>query len=79
MERQGPRTSRPVIVPRPERVRRIGSSGFGWLDGRLHRDGWLEVLDPVSDAEGRVEFTYHAGTATGSVRLRSYVAGGLEF
>lgn len=47
MKRQGPRTSRPVIVPQPERVRRLGSSGFGWIDARLHRDGWLEVMAPT--------------------------------
>jgi hypothetical protein len=35
-----------VVVPRPQRVRRIGESGFGWLDARLHHHGWLEVLSP---------------------------------
>jgi hypothetical protein len=35
-----------VIVPRPERVRRPGPSGFGWLDARLHKQGWLERLAP---------------------------------
>jgi hypothetical protein len=33
-----------VIVPCPDRIRCIGKSGFGWLDGGLHREGWLEVL-----------------------------------
>jgi len=42
-------------------------------------NGWLEILDPISDAEGRVEFTYHAGTTLGPVRLRSYVADGLDY
>ena len=38
------RTSR-VLVPIPERVRVIrDAAGFGWLDARLLRDGWLEVL-----------------------------------
>ncbi|MBN1610092.1 MAG: hypothetical protein JW940_25930 [Polyangiaceae bacterium] len=38
------RTSR-VLVPNPERVRVIrDAAGFGWLDARLWRDGWLEVL-----------------------------------
>lgn len=39
-----------VIVPQPDRVRRIGPSGFGWIDARLHRDGWLEVLTPTEVA-----------------------------
>ena len=33
-----------VILPRPDRVRRIGSSGFGWIDARLLGEGWLGVL-----------------------------------
>lgn len=41
--------------------------------------GWLEVLDPVSDIEGRVKFTYHAGSVTGKVRLRAFIAGGLDY
>jgi hypothetical protein len=40
-------------------------------------NGWLECLDPVSDASGTVDFTYHAGALTGPVRLRAYVASGL--
>jgi hypothetical protein len=40
-------------------------------------NGWLECLDPVSDASGEVQFTYHAGSITGPVRLRAYVATGL--
>ena len=35
-----------VVVPRSERVRRIGPSGFGWLDARLQKQGWLEHLTP---------------------------------
>lgn len=35
-----------VVVPRPERVRRPGPGGFGWLDARLHRQGWLALLTP---------------------------------
>jgi hypothetical protein len=41
------RQSKPVrvVVPRLERVRSLQSAaGFGWLDARLWRDGWLEVL-----------------------------------
>ena len=34
-----------VVLPQPERVRALGAAaGFGWLDARLIRDGWLEVL-----------------------------------
>lgn len=44
MERRTQRRSPRVIVPAPDRVRRIGRTGFGWLDGGLIREGWLEVL-----------------------------------
>ncbi|MBU0479404.1 hypothetical protein KKC91_12710 [bacterium] len=40
-----PRAPR-VVVPRPERVRHPGPGGYGWLDARLHRQGWLELLTP---------------------------------
>jgi len=40
----GQNTAR-VVVPEPGRVRALaGAAGFGWLDARLWRDGWLEVL-----------------------------------
>jgi len=33
------------VVPHLGRVRALSdTSGFGWLDARLWRDGWLEVL-----------------------------------
>jgi hypothetical protein len=35
-----------IIVPRPERIRSPSQSGYGWLDARLHRQGWLELLSP---------------------------------
>jgi hypothetical protein len=41
-------------------------------------NGWLEVLDATSDAAGQVEFQYHSGVQPGRVRLRAYVAKGLE-
>ncbi len=41
-------------------------------------NGWLEVLDPISDAQGLVEFTYYSGGEPGKVRLRAYVAGGMK-
>lgn len=41
-------------------------------------NGWLEVLDPVSDAQGLVEFTYYSGGQPGKVRLRAYVANGMK-
>ena len=35
------------MVPKPERVRALGgAAGFGWLDARLVRDGWLGVMTP---------------------------------
>jgi hypothetical protein len=33
-----------VIVPRPDRVRRMGQTGFGWLDAGLLGGGWLDAL-----------------------------------
>lgn len=33
-----------VVIPKPERMRRFGSSGFGWIDARLFKDGWLSVM-----------------------------------
>lgn len=36
--------SRRVVVPRPDRVRRLQGTAFGWIDARLHHDGWLETL-----------------------------------
>jgi len=41
-------------------------------------NGWLEIIDPVSDISGKVNFIYHAGTGIGSVRLRAYIAGGMD-
>jgi hypothetical protein len=44
MSRRQTKSAR-VVVPHPERVRALGAAaGFGWLDARLLRDGWLEVL-----------------------------------
>jgi hypothetical protein len=40
-------------------------------------NGWIELLDAVSDAQGQVQFVYHAGSHTGSVRLRAYISAGL--
>lgn len=31
------------IIPEPQRVRKV-AEGFGWLDHRLLREGWLEQL-----------------------------------
>lgn len=42
-----PRRRPPRPVLRPDRVRRLGPGvGFGWLDARLLRDGWLGALGP---------------------------------
>lgn len=46
MTRQRTTRTPRVIVPRPERIRRPGPSGFGWMDARLHKQGWLERLAP---------------------------------
>jgi hypothetical protein len=35
-----------VLVPRPDRVRCIARTGFGWIDARLRSQGWLELLSP---------------------------------
>ena len=35
------RRSYRVVIPRPERMRRFVSTGFGWVDARLLKDGWL--------------------------------------
>ena len=35
-----------VIVPKPNRMRRMGKQGFGWLDARLHKQGWLAMMPP---------------------------------
>ena len=40
-------------------------------------NGWVDMIDPVSDIEGRVEFVYRVGTTTGPVRLRAFIANGL--
>lgn len=33
-----------VVIPRPDRMRRTGPSGFGWIDARILKDGWLSVM-----------------------------------
>jgi hypothetical protein len=46
MTRQYDKRSPRVIVPKPDRVRRIDRAAFGWMDVRLHQQGWLELLAP---------------------------------
>lgn len=46
MGTQSQRGSRRFVVPRPERVRASVGRGFGWIDVRLQRDGWLAVMPP---------------------------------
>jgi hypothetical protein len=41
--------------------------------------GWVDVLDPVTDIQGQVSFTYYAGTITGPVRLRTFISSGLAY
>lgn len=50
MTRQRRSRSTRVIVPRPDRVRRIGGRGFGWIDARINSEGWLGVLTPADIA-----------------------------
>ncbi len=45
MERKRNRR-RPVVVPRPDRVRSLAGTSFGWEAAALWRDGWLAVLTP---------------------------------
>lgn len=40
------RRSYRVVIPRPERMRQLRSSPFGWIDARLLKDGWLATLRP---------------------------------
>jgi hypothetical protein len=40
------RRVRRIVVPRPDRVRSLDGTAFGWLDARIHHDGWLRVLTP---------------------------------
>lgn len=40
------RRSYRVVIPRPERMRQLRSSAFGWVDARLLQDGWLIAMQP---------------------------------
>ena len=40
------RAKREPIVPRPDRVRRLEGTAFGWLAASIQRDGWLRVMTP---------------------------------
>jgi hypothetical protein len=40
------RRSYRVVIPRPERMRQLRSSAFGWVDARLLKDGWLAAMEP---------------------------------
>jgi hypothetical protein len=44
MANQQRKFSTRVVIPRPDRMRRLGSSGFGWVDARILKDGWLAAL-----------------------------------
>ncbi len=35
-----------VIVPHFDRVRSLKGTAFGWIDARLHHDGWMRALTP---------------------------------
>jgi len=34
-----------VVIPRPERMRQLRSSAFGWIDARLLKEGWLSFME----------------------------------
>lgn len=40
------RRSYRVVIPRPERMRQLRSSAFGWVDARMLKDGWLIAMQP---------------------------------
>jgi len=44
------RRSYRVVIPRPERMRQLRSSAFGWIDARLLKDGWLSTMQPTDIA-----------------------------
>lgn len=44
------------------------------LDGP---NGWIELLDPVTDAVGEIRANYFAGTLVGLVRIRAFISAGL--
>jgi len=44
MANQQRKFSTRVVIPRPDRMRRLGFSGFGWVDARILKDGWLAAL-----------------------------------
>ena len=44
------RRRRPVVVPRPERIRVMGLEPFAWAEAKLLWDGWLPVLTPQATA-----------------------------
>lgn len=46
MENRPGKRKRKVVVPDPERVRSLDGTGFGWIDGRILREGWITVLTP---------------------------------
>ena len=39
------RRSYRVVIPRPERMRQLRSSAFGWIDARLLKEGWLSFME----------------------------------
>lgn len=45
--RESPRRrNRRIVVPCLDRVRSLDGTAFGWIDARIHHDGWLRVLTP---------------------------------
>jgi len=46
MSTSGAKRGRRAVALRPDRVRRLGGTAFGWIDARLKHDGWLGALPP---------------------------------
>jgi hypothetical protein len=68
-------------LPLKIRVTDLYGSGLSGVEVRLEvldmGSGWVELRDPVSDSFGEIEAVYHAGSATGPLRLRAYACAGL--
>lgn len=44
------RQQRPHVVPRPDRVRSLAGTPFGWIAVGVSRQGWLRALTPEAVA-----------------------------
>ena len=64
----------PRSCPSSRKVTDLTGMPLGGVELRIEvfdgNNGWVEVLDPVSDVQGRVEFSYHAGNQSGCAPAR---------